>query len=43
MEEDENIVYWFDEESKDWSFRKIDDDQNFYFSENGNIVIVFAN
>ena len=41
MEEDENIVYWFDEESKDWSFRKIDDDQNFYFSENGNIVIVF--
>lgn len=41
MKENKNIVYWFDEESKDWSFRKIDDNQNFYFSENGNIVIVF--
>lgn len=33
MKENKNIVYWFDEESKDWSFRKIDDNQNFYFSE----------
>ena len=41
MKENENIVYWFDEESKDWSFRNLDDDQNFYFSKNGNIVIVF--
>lgn len=41
MEKDENIVYWFDEESKEWSFRKIEDDQNFYFSKDGNIVIVF--
>ncbi len=41
MKENKNIVYWFDEESKDWSFRKIDDNQNFYFSKNGNIVIVF--
>ena len=41
MKENKNIVYWFDEESKDWSFRRIDDNQNFYFSKNGNIVIVF--
>ena len=31
MEEDENIVYWFDEESKIGVLGKIDDDQNFYF------------
>lgn len=41
MEENDNLVYWFDEESKEWSFRRVDDEQNFYFSENGNIVIVF--
>ena len=41
MEKDENIVYWFDEESKEWSFRRIEDNQDFYFSNNGNIVIVF--
>lgn len=41
MKENKNIVYWLDEESEDWNFRKIDDNQNFYFSENGNIVIVF--
>ena len=41
MKENKNIVYWFNQESKDWSFRRIDDNQNFYFSKNGNIVIVF--
>lgn len=41
MQEDENLVYWFDEESKEWSFRRVEDNQNFYFSERGNIVIVF--
>lgn len=41
MEENRNIVYWFDEESKEWSFRRIEDNQNFYFSNNGNLVIVF--
>ncbi len=41
MKENDNIVYWFDEESKEWSFRRVDNEQNFYFSENGNIVIVF--
>lgn len=41
MKENRNIVYWFDEQSKEWSFRKIENDQNFYFSKNGNIVIVF--
>lgn len=41
MKENENIVYWMDAELKDCSFSKIDDNQNFYFSENGNIVIVF--
>lgn len=41
MKENPNLVYWFDEESKEWSFRKISDNQNFYFSKSGNIVIVF--
>lgn len=41
MKENENIVYWIDAELKDCSFSKINDNQNFYFSENGNIVIVF--
>lgn len=41
MKEDENIDYWTDEEFEDWSFTSIDDDQNFYFSKDGNIVIVF--
>ena len=41
MEENENVVYWIDEELQDCSFSKIDNNQNFYFSENGNIVIVF--
>lgn len=41
MKENPNLVYWFDEESQEWSFRKVNGNQNFYFSKNGNIVIVF--
>lgn len=41
MKENENETYWLNEESQEKSFRKIDDDQNFYFSKDGNIVIVF--
>lgn len=33
MEENENVVYWIDEELQDCSFSKIDNNQNFYFSE----------
>ncbi len=41
MEEDEGIIYWLDEEEEEWNFRTIKENQNFYFSEDGNIVIVF--
>lgn len=37
MKSDENIIYWTDENK----FKSISDDQNYYFSNNGNIVIVF--
>lgn len=41
MKEDESIIYWINEEDEEWNFRQINDNQNFYFSDNGNIVIVF--
>lgn len=41
MSKDESIVYWLDEEQEQWSFREIDDDQNYYFSKDNNLVIVF--
>lgn len=41
MEKDENIMYWLEDEIEEWNFKTIEDDQNFYFSDNGNIVIVF--
>ena len=41
MEKDKDVVYWIDEENEEWSFSMIEDNQNFYFSNKGNIVIVF--
>lgn len=41
MEVDNTVTYWLDSEIQDWNFASIDENQNFYFSENGNIVIVF--
>ncbi len=41
MKENEEIVYWIDEEFEELNFNMIKDNQNFYFSKNGNIVIVF--
>lgn len=42
MEEDETKTYWVDyEEVPEWNFEKLKEDQNFYFDESGNLVIVF--
>ena len=41
MEKDKDVVYWIDEENEEWSFSMIEDNQNFYFSNKGNIVIAF--
>lgn len=34
-------MYWVDSEIEDWNFRSIDPEQNFYFNENGDLVISF--
>lgn len=34
-------MYWIDSEYEDLNFRAIDPDQNFYFDENGDLVIAF--
>ncbi len=42
MAEDENKVYWVDyEDVPEWNFERLKEDQNFYFDEAGNLVIVF--
>ncbi len=42
MKEDENIVYWVDnEEIPEWNFEKITDETSFYLNSSGNIVICF--
>lgn len=41
MENDENVVYWVNDEIEAWNFKTIEDNQEFYFSKDGNIVIVF--
>lgn len=42
MEADENIYYWLDdEEVPEWNFKEINEKQNFYINENGNLVIAF--
>ena len=34
-------MYWVDSEYEDMNFRAIDPDQNFFFDENGDLVIAF--
>lgn len=43
MAEDSNKTYWVHQEGKEnfYEFEKIDKNQNFYFDENGSLVIVF--
>ena len=41
MEKEENKIYWIDGEKKEWDFVNIDENTNYYFSNEGNIVIVF--
>ena len=41
MTEDESVVYWVNNKIEDWNFKTIEENQEFYFSEDGNIVIVF--
>lgn len=42
MAEDENKIYWVDyEDVPEWNWNSLKEDQNFYFDEEGNIVVVF--
>ena len=42
MAEDDMKYYWVDEdEVVDWNFKRIKEDQNFYFNEQGQLVICF--
>ena len=42
MAEDDMKYYWVDEdEIVDWNFKRIKEDQNFYFNEQGQLVICF--
>ena len=41
MAENESVVYWVNEEIEDFNFKTIEGNQEFYFSKDKNIVIVF--
>ncbi len=42
MAEDENLIYWVDDkEMPELNWQGITEEQNFYFDEDGNIVVVF--
>ena len=41
MKEDNSVVYWVNNEIEEWNFEVIEENQEFYFSKDGNIVIVF--
>lgn len=43
MDDDSSLIYWVKREGREsfYEFEKIDAEQNFYFADNGNIVIVF--
>lgn len=42
MEEDENVIYWIDQEDiPEWNFQSIQPDQDFYVDADGNIVVCF--
>lgn len=41
MAEDENVIYWLDNEIEEWNFKEISEDTSFYLNEKGNVVIGF--
>ena len=41
MSTDTSLSYWIDDENVNIGFTKIDGEHNYYFSEDGNIVILF--
>lgn len=42
MAEDENVIYWVDEEEiPEWNFEAIKEEQDFYVNENGQVVVCF--
>ena len=42
MAADESRTYWVDStETPYWNWQGIEEDQNFYLDENGNLVVVF--
>ena len=42
MTEDENNIYWVDySDVPEWNWKGLKEDQNFYFDEAGNLVVVF--
>ncbi len=41
MDADESIVYWIGGARKEWNFVDINENTNYYFSNEGNIVVVF--
>ncbi len=41
MDADENIVYWIDNSEFGWDFVKLSPNHNFYWNDDGNLVIVF--
>lgn len=42
MAEDENVIYWLDNEDiPEWNFKEIAADQDFYVNEEGKVVICF--
>ena len=42
MAADENVYYWLNEQDvPEWNFKQISEDQDFYISEEGTLVICF--
>lgn len=41
MAEDENVIYWLDNEIREWNFKNITDETSFYLNREGNLVISF--
>lgn len=41
MQEDESLIYWINNDNTESDFNSIDDNQNFYFDKDENLVIVF--
>ena len=41
MAEDENVIYWLDNEIREWNFKNITDKTSFYLNREGNLVISF--